>query len=126
MDVILQQSLHFVVLVAGHIEASVGMSLDEIALVSEGTLIGSDKLEPAAGVFVLISHDLDAIVLLVLEDAESNLALLVNDGELVAFLVDVEVLILVVVVFGHLQLHVIVDSEHHLLVQDRTDLVKDL
>ena len=56
------------------------MRLDQISLISKGTIRHSSDLKPAAVMFACISDDLSIDISLVLEDAKSMSTLLVSKG----------------------------------------------
>ena len=103
MNVILEHCFIFLSFATSNIEASsIGMSLDDVTFVSEFSFLSSLDFKPTAGVFACICNNIDSVVWSILEDAQSMIVALRNDGEFMVFCVDMEVLVLVVVMLINL------------------------
>jgi hypothetical protein len=124
MNVILEHGFVLFSFSTSNIEASsIGMSPDDVPLMGKLSLLCSVEFEPTAGMFASIGDDVDGVVLFVLEDAQCLIVLLVDNGELVVFLDDVEVLVFVVVVLVNLEFVVFVDGQDQVGIEDRVDFV---
>ena len=127
VNVSLKDSLTFFSLSTSNVQASpIGVSLDDVSLMSKFSLLSSLELEPTAGMFAAISDDVDSVVLFVLENAQSVVVALSDDGELIVLLVNVEVLVFVVVVLIYLKFVVFVDSQDQIGVENGVDFVENL
>ena len=110
--------------VSSVVEDSVGgVSLDEVTLVSKRTLVGSGDLEPAAGMLVVVGNDLDAVGLVVLEDAEPRVVAGNHDSELGVLPREMELLRGLLLEVIDSQLVVLVDSKALVVVGEGKDLV---
>ena len=124
MNVVLENVLAVLSLSSSNIKSSVAsVGLDDVGLLGPFSLFSQRDLEPAAGVLILVHNDLSAIVLLVLEEAQSTVLALNHKGEFFAFPTNVELLVGLVLEGVNLEFSVLRNSQALVLIEDGDHLV---
>lgn len=83
VDIVLQNWLAFNSLTSGQVQSSVAsVSLEQVTLVSVGSLLSPDDIKPAAIMLAGVGDDLGSVILLVSKNAEGLLGLGSDEGKL--------------------------------------------